>query len=149
MENIATNGKEALELIKKAKKGDIVFFDEAGPQMKLFVYGTLKKGFVYNYLLGGSKFLGESILDGYALYVNDVIPFIFKEEGKVHGEVYKIDEKIIEKLDSLEAAYNRKWVEVEVEGENMLVNVYVAKEKHEHYKKINSGIYKPVGEISI
>lgn len=70
--------------------------------MKLFVYGTLKKGGYNHHLLKDAKFLGEATIFG-KLYSMGSFPAM-KEDGEqtsaVHGEVYEVDG--FTKLDRLE-----------------------------------------------
>lgn len=70
--------------------------------MKLFVYGTLRRGFPNNYLLGES-FVEEAELPGYDLFVSSYAPAIKQGGGTVKGEVYDVsDPELWRVLDSLE-----------------------------------------------
>jgi gamma-glutamylcyclotransferase (GGCT)/AIG2-like uncharacterized protein YtfP len=82
----------------------------------LFVYGSLLSHNSHNYLLSGCKFIGNAILNGYALYKVSWYPAIVPKNGcKVAGEVYKVDENTIEKIDDFEdegELYKRQEVNV-------------------------------------
>lgn len=70
--------------------------------MKVFVYGTLKRGFGNNLLLSDAKYLGEDSLEGYDMLDLGWYPAIKRGTGTVHGEVYEISPHILKRLDSLE-----------------------------------------------
>lgn len=78
---------------------------------KVFVYGTLKKGFSNHRVLNNSKFLGAAYTqEKFSLYCNGFFPYIVKERDSninVHGEVYGVDDKTLRSLDALEG-YNQK-----------------------------------------
>lgn len=84
---------------------------------KVFVYGTLKRGFGNNRLLGGSKFLGKGVTeDKFALYESG-IPFVIENESvsQISGEVYVVDRETLAHLDRLEGHpnwYCRKMVNI-------------------------------------
>ena len=79
----------------------------------VFVYGTLKKDGSNHHLLRNSKFLNNEILKDHSIYVPDgfSFPLLLEDKGgKVHGEVYKIDDNTLTRLDMLESEghlYNR------------------------------------------
>lgn len=87
---------------------------------KVFVYGTLKKGFYfYERYLGGEKaqFIGKAIASpDYSLYV-DGMPHMIREptDLPVKGELFAVDEKTLDSLDELEGhpiVYKREIIEV-------------------------------------
>lgn len=109
---------------------------------KVFVYGTLMKGQLNNYLLSDSKYLGDAVLKGYALnnIYNARFPAISKKQNcSVTGEVYEIDEETEANLDSLEGVhYNLYDKSVEViqmiEGEqNYEAIAYVVNKQNRLY----------------
>ncbi len=71
---------------------------------KVFVYGTLMKGFGNHVLLNDARYLGTAQLDGYGLYcVTTHYPGIVPQHGdSVKGEVYEVDNAMIKQLDTLE-----------------------------------------------
>ena len=73
--------------------------------MKVFVYGTLRKG-MYNYdlyLKDKGKFVQNAYIEA-ALYTlkDRRYPAIVEGDSKVYGELYEVDEKTLATLDSLE-----------------------------------------------
>jgi len=76
---------------------------------RLFVYGTLRQGFVNHYLIQYSQLIEEDVtLEGYEIRYNlsTSYPFpyaFFKLKSKIRGDIYEVDEKIIiDKIDPLE-----------------------------------------------
>ena len=72
--------------------------------IRLFVYGTLKKGFRNAVYLENARCLGEFITDPvYAMYDFGNYPAV-SEMGKtaIKGEVYEIDEELLASIDQLE-----------------------------------------------
>jgi gamma-glutamylcyclotransferase (GGCT)/AIG2-like uncharacterized protein YtfP len=62
--------------------------------MKLFVYGTLKKGHYNHRILERSKFIRKDHIPGYTLYDTGHYPVAIKSEIASHfieGEIYEID----------------------------------------------------------
>ena len=79
----------------------------------IFVYGTLKKGGCNHHFLKDSEFVKNDVLKDHSIYVPDLFnfPLLLEDEGgKVHGEIYKIDDNTLANLDMLESEgslYNR------------------------------------------
>ena len=62
--------------------------------IRLFAYGTLKRGFLNGFYLQGARYLGEFTTDpAYSMYSFGTYPAV-SEIGKtaIKGEVYKISE---------------------------------------------------------
>jgi len=83
--------------------------------VKVFVYGTLKTDYGNNRLLEGAEYLGEDIVDGYKMFYSygvGTFPVITEADGKIKGEVWKIDpNRHLRDLDALEGEgymYHRK-----------------------------------------
>jgi len=79
--------------------------------MKLFVYGTLKRGFSNHQLLKDSQFLGfAQTKDRYPLiktYFGLPILLPFKDTGhNVRGEVYEVSSSLMKAIDKLEGHPN-------------------------------------------
>lgn len=101
---------------------------------RLFVYGTLKRGFYFHdRYLGGEKaeYLGKGIASPeYSLYI-DGMPHMIKEptDLPVKGELFLIDEHILDTLDDLEGhpiVYKREIIECFDEaGERVLAWAYL------------------------
>jgi gamma-glutamylaminecyclotransferase len=78
--------------------------------MKVFIYGTLKRGFpFFDKGLEGAEYLGEvETVEPYPLYVAGSIygPMMLDRPGEglhVRGELFEIDEARLHVLDELEA----------------------------------------------
>src|SRR5688572_25807563 len=72
----------------------------------LFVYGGLKRGGVYHKnALSDAEFLGEAMSrkGKYALFSpNDQWPVLFKGHYRVKGELYRINQAILNRVDWIE-----------------------------------------------
>ena len=84
--------------------------------MKIFVYGTLMKGFYNERIMKQieAKFISKAVITGYDLYkLNGWLPVIIPQESEdvwgvaVHGEVYEVPDRWIPDLDRFECQYNR------------------------------------------
>lgn len=78
--------------------------------MKIFAYGTLKKGGILYKHMEGAKYLRKKKLVGYVLYLapDETYPLLYytgKKKDVVLGELWKIDKKIKKKLDKHEEGY--------------------------------------------
>lgn len=85
--------------------------------MRIFVYGTLKRGRGNDYLLHGQEFLGEFLTKKQYDLFETGIPGLVEGEYQVKGEVWSVDKNTLMALDSLEGHpdwYTRE--EVELEG---------------------------------
>ena len=100
---------------------------------KVFVYGTLKKGFGNHRFLKGASFIGNArTMDHFALYESG-LPFVIENEAvsTISGELYEVSEETLVRLDCLEGHpgfYTRKMVNVSIfpgnDGESQ--NTYTA-----------------------
>jgi gamma-glutamylaminecyclotransferase len=93
---------------------------------RVFVYGTLKKGFWNNPLLKGCEFFGgAATVPTYSMIsVSHAVITLFpvirpNENGKrVAGEIYTVDDEVLERLDRLEGVlkgmYSRELIDVTV-----------------------------------
>ena len=111
----------------------------------VFVYGTLRQGGLRAMpeLFPGSKLIGQATLSG-SLYDLGPYPGLLIDESSssVIGEVYEIDDEILNKLDDIEAAssYWRKRAEVSLGNQRMICWVYSPDSKfYLHCKLITSG----------
>ena len=95
----------------------------------VFVYGTLRRGGVRAMpeIFPGSKLVGGAKVRG-SLYDLGAYPGLLLDEAgaQVAGEVYEIDEEILNGLDEIEASsyYVRRRVEVSVGDDEMTCWVY-------------------------
>jgi gamma-glutamylaminecyclotransferase len=84
---------------------------------RVFVYGTLKRGFCNHRLLEGCEFLGSAATVPAYRMIETGFPVIMPDpEGKpVSGEVYAVDDKTLERLDRQEReglSYDRRLIDV-------------------------------------
>lgn len=109
---------------------------------KVAVYGSLKRGFGNNGVLGDSKFLGKKWLQGFDMFeVCSAFPCITVGEGKIEVELFEIDKETLQRLDWLEGyrgegdgnLYNR----IEIEGHYL----YVYGRIPEGLKKVEGGVW--------
>ena len=74
--------------------------------MKIFVYGTLKRGYGNNRILDNSEFLGEVLTaPNYDLRASG-IPFLMHGDYAIRGEVYEAEEAAVHRMDLLEGHPN-------------------------------------------
>ncbi len=93
---------------------------------KIFVYGTLKKGYGLNQHLGKDNFICEGRLKGFDMYGNKHYPAIVKGNNTINGEIYKVSQEILQILDSIEVNFDREVYEVTgTKGKKHLCYVYV------------------------
>ncbi len=94
--------------------------------IRVFVYGTLKKGFRNAYHLEDGRFLGEFVTGPiYSMYDFGGYPAV-SENGKtaIEGEVYDISEELLASIDLLEVYpdfYQRVMIETSFGGAWMYV----------------------------
>lgn len=69
---------------------------------KLFVYGTLKKGYGNHYHIEGAELIDDGHIIGYDMLSFGAFPGAIEGEGKVYGQVYKIDDEMLQSCDYLE-----------------------------------------------
>ncbi len=113
--------------------------------MKIFVYGTLRKGEYNHVFLKDEKYLHDAITKRhYTFYNLGGFPAIVK--GGTHsivGEVYEVSLETLEKLDILESHpqfYKRQ--KITLEG-GLIVETYILNEEHtQGLKIIKSGDWK-------
>lgn len=115
--------------------------------MKVFVYGTLKKGFGNNVLLATSEFVKEAVTkDTYRAHMSLRLDpsswtggwfpmLIAKEDGaegfQAKGELWEITEDVLLDLDALEGHphfFRREMIETEC-GEQAYIYLYQTQEK--------------------
>jgi gamma-glutamylcyclotransferase (GGCT)/AIG2-like uncharacterized protein YtfP len=75
---------------------------------RLFVYGTLMRGFGLNHLLRHATFRGEAVLPGYKLLSFGHFPAMVRSWGMggVLGELYDVDGADMGAIDSVEGHPN-------------------------------------------
>ena len=108
------------------------------PLERVFVYGTLKRGFCNHALLDEAEFIGEATTVarfGFYLGADDCapeveeIPYLYRhprvtdEAMSVHGEVWEISPSILRQLDRLEGHpdwYRRESIQVQINSEALM-----------------------------
>jgi gamma-glutamylcyclotransferase (GGCT)/AIG2-like uncharacterized protein YtfP len=116
--------------------------------MKIFVYGSLKRGFSKGELLKDCRKVGDCLTqDSFLLYPNFTysFPYLFRENTElsgqqVLGELYEVDKKMLEKLDVYEntetGLFSREVIDVRLEdGMVCEAYVYIADKKILKYKE--------------
>lgn len=68
----------------------------------VFVYGTLLQGLERHTALGDSVFVGPAIMGGAKLYDLGTYPGVVQGEGEVTGELYRVNQATLAKLDAIE-----------------------------------------------
>lgn len=83
---------------------DFVRITERWLVVKIFVYGSLKHGYMNHCLLEGQKYLGQAkTTNGYTLYDMGVCPImVIAGDDYVEGELYECDADTVLQLDRLE-----------------------------------------------
>jgi gamma-glutamylcyclotransferase (GGCT)/AIG2-like uncharacterized protein YtfP len=72
----------------------------------LFVYGALMSGFSAHAFLFDSEFVAHGILYGAKLlHLEEGYPGVIEGEGKVFGEVYRVDPPTLKAIDLFEEFY--------------------------------------------
>ena len=129
------------------------------PRERVFVYGTLKRGFCNHALLEEAEFIGEATTvarfgfylgaDDYAPEVEE-IPYLYRhpkvtdEAISVHGEVWEISPTMLRQLDRLEGHpdwYQRENIQVQMDSEAIVaVQAYLRPgSPPDTYRPIESG----------
>jgi len=85
---------------------------------KVFVYGSLKKGFTNNRLLENDKFICETRTAGSKFEMVSLtgFPGVKYGLGSIHGELYEVSENTMLILDRLESNghfYNREIIDLD------------------------------------
>ena len=82
-----------------------------GGSQKVFVYGTLKRGFPNHHYMHGATFLAQArTVDAYPLVVGGAwfTPYLIPEQGQGHqvaGELWDVPEAMLPALDELESTH--------------------------------------------
>lgn len=109
---------------------------------KVFVYGTLKKGFCNNKLLDGFS-CKRAIARGIDLHNGPGFPYAKRGNGEVIGELYEVDTQTMKRLDRLEGCpnlYQREKTEVIVNSQKVEAWIYLS-QNATHFEKIESGVW--------
>jgi gamma-glutamylcyclotransferase (GGCT)/AIG2-like uncharacterized protein YtfP len=81
---------------------------------RIFIYGTLKRGFRLNRVLEDSTFEGPAVMEAAYRMVGQGVPALVPAAAtnRIAGEVYLVNDEVLVLLDKIEAAYRREqaWV---------------------------------------
>lgn len=114
---------------------------------KVFTYGTLMKGCGNHRFVLGTTFVGEGeTTKEYGLFV-DGLPYVSESDNvsTIKGELYEVSDRKLEDIDMLEGHphfYERKEVEVEVDGETHTAYMYFYKRQMPYSALVPSGDYR-------
>jgi len=103
----------------------------AAPPVRVFVYGSLMRGFHNHRLLADATFVGENrTVPGFAMWSMGAYPAVTRNPGgtAVPGEVYEVDAETLTALDQLEGHpvhYRRESVRL-ADGTEAWVYLYPA-----------------------
>lgn len=119
--------------------------------MKLFVYGSLKKGGKYHSYLEEATLVADHAVAKGALYDSGMgyPAMTLSESGDIIGEVYEIPGELWPALDDLEGyvgeettdLFNKLTITVEANGEKMDAVVYVSQNQKLLKTKVPDGIW--------
>jgi gamma-glutamylcyclotransferase (GGCT)/AIG2-like uncharacterized protein YtfP len=113
--------------------------------IKVFVYGTLRKGQGNNYLLKEADFIGEAkTKDKYAMYASG-IPYVVEDKpvSRITGEIFSVNQEELMRLDRLEGHpqwYRRRVIPVTTE-DGAIHHSWIYFNPHYMGKLVESGDY--------
>ena len=100
----------------------------AKDKKNLFVYGSLKKGYLlHNFYLSKSKFIAQDSVKG-EMYDLGSYPAYIEGEGVVHGEVYEVGSKEFESVKNMEESAGYETINIKTKGG---MDVYIFSYKDE------------------
>jgi gamma-glutamylaminecyclotransferase len=117
---------------------------------RVFVYGTLKRGFPNHGYMTGAVFVAEArTADAYPLVVGGTwyTPYLIPEKGegyRVKGEVWDVPEHMMPALDRLESVhlpngYRRKLIPVVLEGSGESAEAWTYFRDRRHIAIVHTG----------
>lgn len=77
--------------------------------VRIFLYGTLKRGGCRSHVMRGQQFVGETTtVAKYRMYNTGSYPALVEDEDglEVEGEVWEVDDDCLQVLDAIEAVPN-------------------------------------------
>lgn len=101
------------------------YFPLRGELYKIFVYGTLKRGFPLHSALGSSIFVCEAETHG-VMYDLGYFPAcsFYPDGGKIQGEVFLVNFATLHDLDRIEHGYERTKIDVFDEAQRIFHRCY-------------------------
>ena len=120
------------------------------PMHRVFVYGTLKRGFPNHHYMTGATYIGDArTVDAYPLVVGGTwfTPYLIPETGdghRVKGEIWDVPEPMMPALDQLESVhlpngYRRKVIAVVFEGTGERTEAWAYFRERQHITVIHTG----------
>jgi gamma-glutamylaminecyclotransferase len=123
---------------------------------RIFVYGTLKRGYPNSPLLEGSEFSGEAVTVPTYKMAETSFPVIMPDPGgkPVAGEIYTVDDATLARLDQLERegrSYDRVLIDAKLclaNGERLTTRafIYVGREDRFGEMFAQSPLYEHANE---
>ena len=108
--------------------------------MRLFVYGSLKRGFTAHDLLDGCQFIREAVAEGFQLYKIDWFPGMVQGTGKVYGELYDVPEAYVPVIDYFECVNQGMFERVSIELDNQeSAEVYLYRDNYDQNLLVETG----------
>ena len=122
---------------------------------KVFVYGSLKKGFGNSVYLNNSKFIKEDRARGFKMVSLGSFPGAIRSENQndmIYGELYEVDDKTLRNLDALEGYsqsysdnfYTREVINL-ISGEECFI--YTLPESYLKKEIISTGMWEHSGNL--
>jgi gamma-glutamylcyclotransferase (GGCT)/AIG2-like uncharacterized protein YtfP len=112
---------------------------------RLFVYGTLKRGFRAHHYLSHARFLGEATTDPrYHLHAIRWFPGMVEDEstpGGVQGELYEVTESDLRMMDGYEGApdlFRREEIDLS-DGTSAIA--YLFNHPCDNYERVEGGVW--------
>lgn len=120
------------------------------PMHRVFVYGTLKRGFPNHGYMDGATYGGDGLtVETYPLVVGGTwfTPYLIPEPGtghRVKGELWNVPEALMPALDRLESVhlpngYRRRMIMVEPDGGGAAVEAWTYFRERRHIAIIHTG----------
>jgi gamma-glutamylcyclotransferase (GGCT)/AIG2-like uncharacterized protein YtfP len=112
--------------------------------LHLFVYGSLMRGQSNHDQLAAGRYLGEAATaPGYALVDLGPYPAMLRTgTGRVHGELYEIDDVLLARLDEFEdvhGPYRRRRIEL---ADGSVADAYMSADDHVNGPIVASGDWR-------
>jgi gamma-glutamylcyclotransferase (GGCT)/AIG2-like uncharacterized protein YtfP len=117
--------------------------------VNILVYGTLMQGYRNHFLIENQKYLGNCKIKGFEMYHVHSFPGVVEGKGQIQGEVYQVDDSLLPALDKLESIgsmYDRKEVEIEIQGKSIKAWIYTwLLPIEKHMEKVDTMPWRPRG----
>lgn len=116
--------------------------------MKIFVYGTLKRGYGNNRLLDGAKFISEAHTPAeYTMVSLGGFPGVIRGgETSIVGELWEVEDPIqLARIDRLEGHpnfYERHEVPVKVGDGDDAAWIYLLDDSYRKHNPVESGVWE-------